>query len=144
MKFDFVEKNKFFILKAYCLDKILFSRQSVVVIFFFSLLCILIGGCDIYREIYKNVKVERLINKLQNKNPEVRVNAAVALGRIRSVDAVPALIQALSDENPMVRAAAASTLGETGVESKEAEPALMQLLQDQDTFVRVNAARALG
>ncbi|SVD43977.1 uncharacterized protein METZ01_LOCUS396831, partial [marine metagenome] len=42
MKFEFVEKNKFFILKTFCLGKNLFSRQSVVVVFFFALLCMLI------------------------------------------------------------------------------------------------------
>ena len=144
MKFNSFEKNKRFSLKTFYLPKIVFTGLSVVVIFFSVSLCMLISGCEIYREIYQEVKVERHINKLQDKNPKVRVNAAVALGRIGSVDAVPTLIQALQDENPMVRAASASTLGNTGEKSKDAEPALIQLLQDQDVFVRVSAARALG
>jgi len=41
-------------------------------------------------------------------------NVAVALGNIKSVEAIPALIQALDDEEPLVRGHVAWALGQIG------------------------------
>ena len=54
--------------------------------------------------------------KLHHENPEVRVNAAEALGSIGegAKDAVPALIQALQDDDEIVRYHAAYALRDIG------------------------------
>ena len=86
----------------------------------------------------------------------VRLNIARALGKIGSVDAVPALIQLLQDqdEDPRVRLNADWALGKIGVPEaiKAVEYAgqgrkakkLIKELQDQNPEVRANAVRTLG
>ena len=56
--------------------------------------------------------------------------AAKALGRIKSEEAIPALIDALN--NPICRADAAEALGNFGSEAKEALPVLEKLKQQQN------------
>ncbi len=56
------------------------------------------------------------------------------LGRLRSVEAVPALIDALQDESWMVRMYAARALGEIGPPAGEALPALAALLLEDDSL----------
>ena len=77
-------------------------RSTTVMFLFVGLVGIWMGGCGNQTS---EQKVERLIKKLQHENPEVRVNAAEALGSIGegAKDAVPALIQALQDQNKDVR-----------------------------------------
>ena len=76
-------------------------RLTTVMFLFVGLFGIWMGGCGNQTS---EQKVERLIKKLQHGNPEVRVNAAEALGSIGegAVDAMPALIQALKDQNSKV------------------------------------------
>ena len=76
-------------------------RLTVVIVLFAGLFGMWTSGCQTPEQ-----KVEKLIKKLQHKNPKVRVNAALALGQIGSENAVPALRQTLQDQNDWVRAAA--------------------------------------
>ena len=69
------------------------KRSVVVLVLFAGLVGIWIGGCQTQEQ-----KVEKLINKLQHKNPKVRQTAVVALTKI-GTDAVPALMQALQDQD---------------------------------------------
>ena len=73
-----------------------------------------------------------LIRALQDEHIDVRVNAAKALGQIRSgaKDAVPALIPLLQDSNGWVRSNAAEALGNIGEGAVDAVSALIQALQD--------------
>ena len=87
-----------------------------------------------------------LIEKLQDEDPQVRGEAAVALGWIgpTAKEAVPALVKALQDENPQVRKDAAVALGWIGPTATEAVPGLIAALQDEMAAVRFTAARVLG
>ena len=76
----------------------------------------------------------------QDQSLYVRSRVALALGKIGSVDAVPALTQSLKDPNQEVRASAAKLLGK--MRKMEIAPALTQVLQDELWFVR-DAAPAL-
>ena len=68
-------------------------------------------------------------------------NVAVALGNIRSFEAVPALIRALGDEEPLVRGHAAWALGRIG--SRQATGALRGRLQvEDDSEVRMELENA--
>ena len=68
-------------------------------------------------------------------------NVAVALGNIRSFEAVPALIRALGDEEPLVRGHAAWALGRIG--SRQATDALKGRLQvEDDSEVRMELENA--
>jgi epoxyqueuosine reductase len=68
-------------------------------------------------------------------------NVAVALGNIRSFEAVPALVRALGDEEPLVRGHAAWALGRIG--SRQATDALKGRLQvEDDSEVRMELENA--
>jgi len=87
--------------------------------------------------------VDSLIREeLNRREREVRVEAARALGEIKSPEAVPHLIEALKDEDEGVRSAAAWALG--AIKSPEAVPHLIESLKDEDLYVRRAAAEALG
>jgi len=60
-----------------------------------------------------NALVEPLTAKLKDKDKNVRLGAARALGQIGSVEAVTALTEALSDNDPDVRKAVEEAL--TGI-----------------------------
>jgi epoxyqueuosine reductase len=69
-------------------------------------------------------------------------NIAVALGNIKSAEAIPALIDALDDEEPLVRGHAAWALGQIG--SKLAIEALERRIQiERDAEVRSEIADAI-
>ena len=88
-------------------------------------------------------KVDDLIQKLQNKHPRVRAEAARELGKLRDFHAVSPLINALKDSDAYVRAVAAVALGE--IKDASAVPSLIAALQgDQYIYVRQEAAKALG
>lgn len=72
----------------------------------------------------------------------VRANAAEALGKIQSRDAVIPLIERLDDSDSEVRWKAAEALGRIG--DDEALEPLIYTLNDTDGDVRKQAARALG
>jgi epoxyqueuosine reductase len=70
-------------------------------------------------------------------------NVAVALGNLKSTEAVPALIAALDDAEPLVRGHAAWALGELG--SQAAIEGLQRLLQiETDEAVRTEIDAALA
>ncbi len=111
------------------------KRLVVVLVSFVGLVGIWIGGCQTPEQ-----KVEKLISKLQHKNPKVRQTAVVALTKIGK-DAVPVLIQALQDGSRGIRASAAGILGQIGAGAVDASPALIKTLQNPE--VRWHAAEAL-
>ena len=78
----------------------------------------------------------------QRKDPEVRKNAAEALGKIKDPRAVEPLIEALKDKDFRVRWNAAEALGEIG-DPKAVKP-LIAALKDENSGVRSSAAFALG
>jgi epoxyqueuosine reductase len=70
-------------------------------------------------------------------------NAAIALGNLRDMSAVPALIHALGDSEPMVRGHAAWALGQIG--GDESAKGLRQaLLVEGDPAVRLEIQGALA
>ncbi|MFQ5795664.1 MAG: HEAT repeat domain-containing protein [Candidatus Bipolaricaulia bacterium] len=86
--------------------------------------------------------VPTLIKVLQDKDVDVRQEAAEALGKIGpdARDAVPALVEALRDEDWSVRQFSAWALRKIG---PDAVPALIEALEDEDERVRDNATRVL-
>ena len=113
-------------------------RLTTVMFLFVGLVGIWMGGCQTPEQ-----KIEKLISKLQHKNPKVRQTAVVALTKIGK-DAVPVLIQALQDGSRGIRASAAGVLGQIGAGAVDAVPALIQALQNEDAQVCVSAAEVLG
>jgi hypothetical protein len=85
--------------------------------------------------------VPMLIATLANLEPELRVNAARALGLIGSAQALAALGERTLDPVWQVRNAAAQALGHIG--DAQAVPVLAGLLRDGAWWVRFNAAEAL-
>lgn len=73
---------------------------------------------------------------------EVRLAALIALGSIRSLNAVEPLIKLLNDENENIRAQSAQALGKIG--DIRAGTSLMERLTDTNASVRHHAAQALG
>ena len=98
------------------------------------------------RVINLNGVVLTLAGILQNKNVEVRVNAARALGGmgIQAKPAVPALVAALKDKQLRVRYSAAIALVNIGAELKTAFPYIIAALENESQFLRSDAASALA
>jgi len=86
--------------------------------------------------------IPELLDALKHKDPNVRVHAAIALGRIRDTAAVPHLLPLLKDPVARVRAQAARSLGELA--DGRATDALIAALRDPDVEVRKEAVQALG
>src|SRR4030042_381050 len=86
--------------------------------------------------------LEPLIGALKDKDPNVRVLAAVAMEELEDLKAVKPLIAALKDENFNVQATAARALGE--INDPSAVAPLIAALKDQEAGVRAAAAGALG
>jgi HEAT repeat protein len=84
--------------------------------------------------------VKGLIKALEHKDPNVRSEAAKALGRIGDERAVEPLIQALRDKYGSVREAAAEALVKIGAPAVEP---LITALRDEEWYVRRAAAEAL-
>jgi HEAT repeat protein len=83
-----------------------------------------------------------LVGRLEDPDPLVREEAARALGRIGSAEAVDALVQRLVDRTSAIRSDAALALGDIG--DPRAIPALTQGLSDGSPEVQDACARALG
>lgn len=81
------------------------------------------------------------------REPETRVTAAEALGRIgpkAAATAVPALVKAAKDDPwPKVRSTSMTALGEMGPAAKEAVPVLRAGLKDPDGWISLAARNAL-
>ncbi|MDY0018744.1 MAG: HEAT repeat domain-containing protein [Anaerolineae bacterium] len=87
--------------------------------------------------------IARCIENLKNPNPRQRSQAALELGELKALEAVPALIATLNDDvNTYVRSAAAESLGHLG-DPRSIFP-LMDALHDSSSFVRRATAIALG
>jgi HEAT repeat protein len=75
--------------------------------------------------------VPRLVPLLRSDpEPALRLGVAVALGRIRDPEAVPALLEAMRGEDTKLRALAVEALGGIGVRASEAVPDLVAALAD--------------
>jgi cyclophilin family peptidyl-prolyl cis-trans isomerase/HEAT repeat protein len=84
-----------------------------------------------------------LLTLLTDREARIRRRAALAVGRTRLVEAVPALVPVLStDAEPEVRQMAAFALGLLG-DASAADP-LIAALNDGDPLVQGRAAEALG
>lgn len=92
--------------------------------------------------------LEPLVAALADANPDVRRNAAWAIGEIRGghivnrQNAVEPLIAALGDEEAWTRKAAAFSLGE--IRNTQAVEPLIETLKDASAEVRETAASSLG
>ena len=93
--------------------------------------------------------VPALIQALQDVDPTVRANAANALIRIGTPEAIksvlPVLRQALQNEDPAVRANVANALIQIGTPEaiESVLTVLKQALQNEDSAVRANVAKLL-
>ena len=87
--------------------------------------------------------VSVLVQRLADADPQVREQAAAALGRWgpQASEAVAPLMVALGHDDPYLRGAAAVALGQIG---EAALPALTQALASEHTELRWSAAIALG
>jgi hypothetical protein len=87
--------------------------------------------------------VEPLIKVLNSKDPEIRENAAITLGKIKDERAIDPLIKLLTDEKWEVESAATSALVEIG--EPAVEP-LVFILQDKngDVFLRMKIIAVLA
>jgi HEAT repeat protein len=111
--------------------------MDIIVLFFFGMFIIAASHT------HTGHKIDDLIQKLQNKHPRVRAEAARELGKLKDAHAVSPLINALKDSDAYVRATAAEALGE--IKDASAVPLLIDTLKaDPYIYVRQEAARALG
>ena len=78
----------------------------------------------------------------QGAFPDLRAQAALALGTVGDPEDVPALLEAADDEGWPVRAQTASALGMIGETSSI--PKLQELTLDREWWVRLNASKALA
>jgi hypothetical protein len=83
-----------------------------------------------------------LLDALDDPSPEVRREAAVALGKVRATDAVPRLIQEMEDCESDIRGEAAEALGRIG--DQAAMSPLLHVLGDRDVRIRNTAVFALA
>jgi HEAT repeat protein len=83
-----------------------------------------------------------LIEALKDEDASVRYLCTMALGWIKSRDALDPVLKLLKDPDKNVRGAAAQALGKIG-EKKAVKP-LIKILGDKDLTVRCHAALALG
>ncbi len=85
-----------------------------------------------------------LISLLRDKDPQVKIEASLALGKLKVVEAVPYLCDNLSAKSGGVRWAAVRTLGAIK-EAKSAVIPLISLLdEEKESNIRDWAAWALG
>jgi HEAT repeat protein len=86
--------------------------------------------------------VEKLIGALRDKDDTVRKSAVLALGRIKSSDAVTPLIGMLGEQDWFTRLTAAAALELIGDE--RGREAIKPLLKDPDMVVKMRAERILA
>jgi len=82
-----------------------------------------------------------LHDALQNPSPNIRANAALTLGKVRSHGSTPFLLDLLQDEDGLVRGSASEALGEIG-DKISIEP-LVLMIQDNVEMVQDRAATAI-
>lgn len=86
--------------------------------------------------------VPRLIAALRDKDENVRKSAVLALGRIKSVEAIDSLIDMTKDPDWFIRLTAAAALESIGDE--RGREAIKPLLKDADMVVRMRVERILA
>jgi HEAT repeat protein len=84
----------------------------------------------------------RLIAALRDKDENVRKSAVLALGRIKSGDAIAPLIEMLEDQDWFTRLTAAAALESIGDE--RGREAIKPLLKDPDMVVKMRVERILA
>ncbi|CAN5813011.1 hypothetical protein BH23ACT11_BH23ACT11_01670 [soil metagenome] len=77
----------------------------------------------------------------RHRNPDLRAQATLALGKVGNPDDVPTLVEAAGDDFWPVRVQAANALGMLGEVSTV--PKLKELVSDREWWVRLNASKAL-
>ena len=87
--------------------------------------------------------VKRLIDALQDPDPDVRQNLAMALAKIGPA-AVEPLTAALADPLAERRAGAAYALGQIGGPARSALPKLLDALDGKDVDVRRQVSHAVS
>ncbi len=90
----------------------------------------------------QDLAFDEIIERLYDPDPDVREEAAGALGRIGSHKAVDVLIEQLQDKESTIRSQAAKALGNIG--SNDALPALLDGINDPSEDVQNACTRALG
>src|ERR1044072_2659785 len=85
--------------------------------------------------------VSSLIELLKNRNADLRMQAALALGEQQDARATDALIQALNDEDTNVRYHAVEALGK--LKAANAVDALVEIAESKDFFLTFAALDAL-
>ena len=89
--------------------------------------------------------LEILLQKLNDSDPFVRVEAVQSLGEIKAVESFVSVCDSLDDENIYVRAYAAEALGKIGrVDISLALLKLLTGLDDPSPYVRAMIVAALG
>lgn len=86
--------------------------------------------------------VEKLIPALRDKDENVRKCAVLALGRIKSSEAIDPLIQMLGDKDWFTRLTAAAALESIG--DDRGREAIKPLLKDSDMVVKMRVERILA
>lgn len=120
-------------MRAYCRLHFLFCL----------LLCSVVYGCYVDTPSGTPEVVSRqLVELLVDSDPDVRLTAAEALGKVGHKSSNSSLILALNDQDPRVREAAALALGRLG--DGESGTALTAHLADTAESVRMASALALG
>lgn len=86
--------------------------------------------------------VEKLVVALRDKDENVRKSAVLALGRIKSSDAITPLVNMLGDRDWFTRLTAAAALESIGDE--RGREAIKPLLKDPDMVVKMRVERILA
>lgn len=84
---------------------------------------------------------ETLVEFLRDKDSDLRMQAALALGEQQDAKAVPALLDALGDENQNVRYHAIEALGK--LQAREAVQPILEIAETRDFFLSFAALEAL-
>jgi len=90
----------------------------------------------------QDLALDDVIERLYDPDPDVREEAAGALGRIGSQEALAALTEQLKDKESTIRSQAAKALGKIG--HRDALPYLLEGINDSSEDVQNACTRALG
>jgi HEAT repeat protein len=90
----------------------------------------------------EDLKTEEFVSCLKDKNPALRKNCALVLGKIGAKDTVDILGFALKDEDTSVRQAAVNSL--SSITTDESVRYLICALTDENQHIRTSAALSLG
>ncbi|MDE3242205.1 MAG: HEAT repeat domain-containing protein [Nitrospirota bacterium] len=86
--------------------------------------------------------IERLVAALKDKDESIRKQAVIALGRIKSTQALDPLIEMLQDKDWFTRLTAAAAIEKIGDE--RGREAIKPLLKDPDMVVKMRVERILA